>query len=93
MSLSIALHNALSGLQTNEAMIQVISNNVTNANVEGYTHKISQPASVTLAGDGRGVEAGESTIGFREEKAVVVAQWVCARTRVSELSTYPRRWR
>ncbi len=29
-----------------------------------------------------------STIGFREEKAVVVAQWVFARTRVSELSTY-----
>ena len=59
MSLSIALQNALSGLQTNEAMIQVISNNVTNANVEGYTRKISQPTSVTVAGDGRGVEAGE----------------------------------
>ncbi len=37
MSLSIALQNALTGLQTNEAMIQIISNNVTNANVEGYT--------------------------------------------------------
>ncbi len=59
MSLSIALQNALSGLQTNEAMIQVISNNVTNANSEGYTRKISQPTSVTVAGDGRGVEAGE----------------------------------
>ena len=34
-----------------------------------------------------------STIGFREEKAVVVAQWVCERTRGSELSTYPPRWR
>ena len=61
MSLSIALQNALSGLQTNEAMIQVISNNVTNANVEGYTRKISQPTSLTLAGEARGVEAGNLT--------------------------------
>ena len=58
MSLSIALQNALSGLQTNEAMIQVIANNVSNANVEGYTRKISQPMSLTLAGIGRGVEPG-----------------------------------
>jgi flagellar hook-associated protein 1 FlgK len=58
MSLSIALQNALSGLQTNEAMIQVISNNVTNANTEGYTRKVAQPTSVIVAGDGRGVELG-----------------------------------
>ncbi|MEE8453732.1 MAG: flagellar hook-associated protein FlgK [Limibaculum sp.] len=61
MSLTIALQNALSGLQTNEAMIQVIANNVSNANVEGYTRKISQPMSLTLAGIGRGVEAGTLT--------------------------------
>ena len=61
MSLTVALQNALTGLQTNEAMIQVISNNVTNANVEGYTRKISLPTSLTLAGDGRGVEPGELT--------------------------------
>jgi len=58
MSLSIALQNALSGLQANEAMIQVISNNVTNAHTEGYTRKIAQPSSVIVAGDGRGVELG-----------------------------------
>ncbi len=61
MSLSIALQNALSGLQTNEAMIQVIANNVSNANVEGYTRKISQPISLTVAGDGRGVVPGDLT--------------------------------
>ena len=61
MSLTIALQNALTGLQTNEAMIQVISNNVSNANVEGYTRKISQPMSLTLAGIGRGVEPGTLT--------------------------------
>ena len=59
MSLSIALQNALSGLQTNEAMIQVISNNVSNANVEGYTRKVSLPTSITLAGEGRGVAPGD----------------------------------
>ncbi len=32
-----------------------------------------------------------STIGFCRERAVVVALWVCVRTRASELSTYP--WR
>ncbi len=58
MSLSIALQNALSGLQANEAMIQVIANNVTNANVEGYTRKIAHATSLTLAGEGRGVELG-----------------------------------
>ncbi len=58
MSLTIALQNALSGLQTNEAMIQVISNNVTNANTEGYTRKVAQPSSIIVAGDGRGVEPG-----------------------------------
>ncbi|MHA1158702.1 MAG: flagellar hook-associated protein FlgK, partial [Alphaproteobacteria bacterium] len=58
MSLTVSLQNALSGLQTNEAMIQVIANNVTNANTEGYTRKITQPVSVIVAGDGRGVEPG-----------------------------------
>lgn len=58
MSLSIALQNALSGLQTNEAVIQTIANNVANANVEGYTRKTSAPVSLTVAGEGRGVEAG-----------------------------------
>ncbi len=59
MSLAIALQNALTGLQTNEAMIQVIANNVTNANVEGYTRKIAQATSLTLAGAGRGVELSD----------------------------------
>ncbi len=40
----------------------------------------------------RDVRSG-STIGFCKERAVVVAQGVCARTRGSELSTYPVRWR
>ncbi len=34
-----------------------------------------------------------STIEIRMENAVVVARCICATTRGSELSTYPRRWR
>jgi len=59
MSLSIALNNALSGLQTNQAVIQTISNNVTNANTEGYSRKISNPLSRTILGIGQGVQAGD----------------------------------
>ena len=56
MSLSIALQNALSGLQTNESALQVISNNVTNATTEGYTRKSAPPISRVIAGTGQGVE-------------------------------------
>jgi flagellar hook-associated protein 1 len=59
MSLSIALSNALSGLQTNQAVIQTISNNVTNANTAGYTRKYADPVSRTLLGTGQGVSASE----------------------------------
>jgi len=59
MSLSIALSNALSGLQTNQSVIQTISNNVTNANTAGYTRKYANPVSRTLLGSGQGVSASD----------------------------------
>lgn len=59
MSLTIALHNALTGLQTSESVIQTISGNVTNANTEGYTRKTSQPVSRVLNLDGRGVDISQ----------------------------------
>ena len=55
MSLNIALLNALSGLQTNQASIQVTSNNVTNANTPGYTRKIVRQESVVIGHVGAGV--------------------------------------
>ena len=61
MSLTIALQNALSGLQTNESVLQVISNNVTNATTEGYTRKNAPPISRVIAGTGQGVEASNLT--------------------------------
>lgn len=57
MSLSIALSNALSGLQANQAVIQTISNNVTNANTAGYTRKYADQVSRTILGVGQGVSA------------------------------------
>ncbi len=59
MSLSIALSNALSGLQTSQSVIQVISNNVTNANTEGYTRKSADPVSRAILGVGQGVSASD----------------------------------
>ena len=59
MSLSIALSNALSGLQTSQSIIQVISNNVANANTEGYSRKSADPVSRTILGAGQGVLASE----------------------------------
>jgi len=56
MSLSVALNNALTGLQASESVIQVISNNVTNANTEGYTRKTVDQISVTLDAEGRGAD-------------------------------------
>ena len=59
MSLAVALNNALSGLQSNEAVIQTISNNITNANTEGYTRKTTDQVSRTLDAQGRGVDTSD----------------------------------
>lgn len=56
MSLNITLFNGLTGLQTNQAALQVTSNNVTNANTEGYTRKIVDQSHVVIGGQGAGVE-------------------------------------
>ncbi len=59
MSLSLSLQSALSGLQASQSILQVISNNIVNANTDGYTRKIAQPLSVSLDGVGAGVRLGE----------------------------------
>lgn len=59
MSLSVALQNALSGLQTTESAIQIVSNNITNANTEGYTRKSAAAVSRTVGLEGRGVDIGQ----------------------------------
>lgn len=59
MSLTLALNTALSGLRTTQSTLAVISNNVSNANTDGYTRKVAMASSVTLAGMGAGVKLGD----------------------------------
>ena len=56
MSLSIALQNAISGLQLNSRSLDVTAQNIANVNTEGYSRKIVQQQAVTVAGQGAGVE-------------------------------------
>jgi flagellar hook-associated protein 1 FlgK len=61
MSLDIALNNALTGLKTVQSALQITSNNVTNANTEGYSRKSAQQVSLVLAGQGAGVSITDVT--------------------------------
>lgn len=58
MSLSTALYTALTGLQTNQTALRVVSNNIANVNTIGYTRKIADPQSRVIAGTGVGVQLG-----------------------------------
>ncbi|SNS45414.1 MULTISPECIES: flagellar hook-associated protein FlgK [unclassified Azospirillum] len=55
MTISVALQNALSGMQANQSRSAVISRNIANASTEGYTRKQAVLTSLTIAGEGRGV--------------------------------------
>jgi flagellar hook-associated protein 1 len=55
MSLSIALNSAVSGLLVNQRSIQTASQNVANAQTEGYTRQILNRESVAIAGFNGGV--------------------------------------
>ena len=59
MSLNLALTSAISGLQTAQSGLDIISNNISNVNTEGYTRKQFQPQSIVLAGMGAGVSIGD----------------------------------
>jgi flagellar hook-associated protein 1 FlgK len=58
MSLTSSLYTALTGLQTSQSAMRVLSNNVTNANTPGYTRKIAELQSRVVAGTGAGVQLG-----------------------------------
>ena len=59
MSLSIALANALSGLQVNQTALQVTTSNVANVNTPDYARKIHEQQSRVLGGQGYGVETAQ----------------------------------
>lgn len=55
MSLSIALNNALSGLNVNQKAMSVLSQNIANANTAGYSRQIISQQALYLANAGAGV--------------------------------------
>ncbi|MFM2129364.1 MAG: flagellar hook-associated protein 1 [Pseudomonadota bacterium] len=55
-AISVAMRSALSGLQVNQTSLGITSNNIANANTEGYTRKIADLQTVLIAGQGGGVE-------------------------------------
>lgn len=61
MSLSLALNTALTGLHVNQRTMSVISNNIANANTEGYSRQIVDLSSVTYGGENGGVRVEDIT--------------------------------
>lgn len=60
-AISVAMRSALSGLQVNQTALGVTSNNIANANTDGYTHKTAALQTVLIAGQGGGVEVSNIT--------------------------------
>jgi len=60
MALVSVLHSALSGMQTAQAQIGIVSNNIANVDTEGYTRKTAQQQSMVVAGRGVGVRLGNA---------------------------------
>jgi flagellar hook-associated protein 1 len=61
MSLSLALSNSLSGLNINRQSLAVLSQNIANANTQGYSRKIIEQESLYLDGNGAGVSIKDVT--------------------------------
>lgn len=55
MSLTISLYSALASLQATQAAFQVTSNNIANANTEGYTKKTTSQSTQIVDGQAAGV--------------------------------------
>jgi len=58
MSLNVALLNALSGLQVNQRLLDLTSQNIANVNTPGYSRKVAHQESVVLDIGGAGVRIG-----------------------------------
>lgn len=56
MTIGLALQTALTGLRANQQRSAILSRNIANATTPGYTRKEAVLASLTVGGEGRGVE-------------------------------------
>jgi flagellar hook-associated protein FlgK len=59
MSLSLALNNALSGLNVNQRALSTVSHNIANANTEGYSRQSVEQDAVYLGEVGAGVRIAD----------------------------------
>jgi len=59
MSLNLALNSALSGIQTSQKGLNLVSRNIANLNTIGYTKKVFNQESRVLGGNGAGVQITE----------------------------------
>lgn len=59
MSLTLALNNALSGLNVNQFALSTVSNNIANANTQGYSRQIVEQSARILNGVGAGVKVDD----------------------------------
>ncbi|MDX1486346.1 MAG: flagellar hook-associated protein FlgK [Alphaproteobacteria bacterium] len=60
-SISVALTTALSGLQVNQTALGITSNNIANANTDGYSRKVADLQTRIIDGEGSGVEVANVT--------------------------------
>ncbi len=61
MTLNVSLLDALSGLQANQRLLGITSQNVANVNTPGYTRKTGTQQAVVLGGNGAGVDVSAIT--------------------------------
>jgi flagellar hook-associated protein 1 FlgK len=61
VSLNAVLSNALSGLSVAQNALAVTSNNVANANTEGYSRQVAQQETLVIDGRGAGARAADTT--------------------------------
>jgi flagellar hook-associated protein 1 len=66
MTLNIALLDALSGLQANQRLLGVASQNVANVNTPGYTRKVGTQEALVLGGVGAGVDVSSISRSVNE---------------------------
>ena len=59
MSLTISLQSALASLQATQGAMQVVSNNVANANTDGFTKKTVSTQTQIVAGRASGVRLSD----------------------------------
>ncbi|NWG47394.1 MAG: flagellar hook-associated protein FlgK [Alphaproteobacteria bacterium] len=59
MSINIILSNAVSGLNTSQAALREIANNVSNVNTPGYARRVVEQQTRTIGGESAGVEIAE----------------------------------